>query len=616
MPVIQPKHVVSFTSEDKIQCADNLLKPETYRKWRTATAGEGQASLVLQLEKAEQIHSIDIGNEGSTFIEVLVGKDDAQVKIDFEVLLGASAFMTPAESKSWINTNKVRFFGPEKLNKMAREQKWSRIKIVTTQNFNKMQPFGLAFIKFHSPPDTTETKATESTKKFGMFSLKEDGSSSPKPITAGSLFDKVKREPVIHPPAGGAAALRCADFIPISPTPTGMFTLKKEKETVPTPRSLALTSIAQTPLKATNVQSNDSPKPSPVAKPKVENSNSVSRKRPSSPNGTEDVSSSAPKKIKPEKPCPPFDQLLGGVVFTLSGYQNPLRGRVRDKALEMGAKYRPDWDSSCTHLICAFSNTPKFSQVLGKGKIVTKKWVEDCHNERKRHSWRDYRLDDGSSGSDSENGTKPMRVKKKENSRTREDKALTNTEPNSKCEKTMKDDPSQVPEDSYAGTTDVDTDIEEPSVRPGVRRNDDPDTEDELEKVLYQSKKTNDHLITPKTKPTKEDESTLPPLPKLPDFFSGKTFMLFGSHEAQLLKLLKRFIIGYGGTLVPYMSSSVNFVVTTSLWNSNFDDAIAENPLLNFVRPKWLKVCHQKLKIVPHQSYIVAPPLEDDDDDD
>ena len=59
----------------------------------------------------------------------------------------------------------------------------------------------------------------------------------------------------------------------------------------------------------------------------------------------------------------PFSDILKGVTIVMSGYQNPLRGVIRDKALEMGAKYKPDWDSTTTHLICAFSNTPKFTQV-------------------------------------------------------------------------------------------------------------------------------------------------------------------------------------------------------------------------------------------------------------
>ena len=40
-----------------------------------------------------------------------------------------------------------------------------------------------------------------------------------------------------------------------------------------------------------------------------------------------------------------------GVRFALSGFKNPYRGQLRDKALAMGAKYEPDWGPSCTHLV-------------------------------------------------------------------------------------------------------------------------------------------------------------------------------------------------------------------------------------------------------------------------
>ena len=75
---------------------------------------------------------------------------------------------------------------------------------------------------------------------------------------------------------------------------------------------------------------------------------------------------------KPQKPVKikPFHQLMDNVVFTISGFQNPLRGEIRQKAIDMGARYRGDWDSTCTHLVCAFVNTPKFNQVKGKGKII------------------------------------------------------------------------------------------------------------------------------------------------------------------------------------------------------------------------------------------------------
>lgn len=47
----------------------------------------------------------------------------------------------------------------------------------------------------------------------------------------------------------------------------------------------------------------------------------------------------------------PFNRLLEGDVVVLSGYQNPLRSQLRDKLQAMGAKYKPDWGSSCTHLV-------------------------------------------------------------------------------------------------------------------------------------------------------------------------------------------------------------------------------------------------------------------------
>ncbi|MCE3215384.1 hypothetical protein HAX54_002175 [Datura stramonium] len=79
-----------------------------------------------------------------------------------------------------------------------------------------------------------------------------------------------------------------------------------------------------------------------------------------------------------------FSKLMEGVVFVLSGFVNPERGTLRSQALEMGAKYQPDWNSDSTLLICAFSNTPKFRQVeADNGTIVSKEWITDCYKQRK-----------------------------------------------------------------------------------------------------------------------------------------------------------------------------------------------------------------------------------------
>lgn len=44
---------------------------------------------------------------------------------------------------------------------------------------------------------------------------------------------------------------------------------------------------------------------------------------------------------------------------------------------------------------CAFTSTPKYQQVklIAGKKIVTAKWIESCHRERKRLPWRRFALD-------------------------------------------------------------------------------------------------------------------------------------------------------------------------------------------------------------------------------
>lgn len=64
---------------------------------------------------------------------------------------------------------------------------------------------------------------------------------------------------------------------------------------------------------------------------------------------------SSRKKIKlTQNPLPitkPFGDLLNSVIFAMSGYENPYRSVLRSKALAMGAKYKNNWDQSCTHLM-------------------------------------------------------------------------------------------------------------------------------------------------------------------------------------------------------------------------------------------------------------------------
>ncbi|CAK9310453.1 unnamed protein product [Citrullus colocynthis] len=88
-----------------------------------------------------------------------------------------------------------------------------------------------------------------------------------------------------------------------------------------------------------------------------------------------------------------FSRFLEGVVFVLSGFVNPERSILRSQALEMGAQYKPDWNSDCTLLICAFPNTPKFRQVESDcGTIVSKEWISECYAQKRLVDIESYLL--------------------------------------------------------------------------------------------------------------------------------------------------------------------------------------------------------------------------------
>ena len=75
------------------------------------------------------------------------------------------------------------------------------------------------------------------------------------------------------------------------------------------------------------------------------------------------------------------NDIMKGVVICLSGYENPERGLLREKALRMGAQYRPDFADDVTHLCCAFAgNTPTIlsAQRSGEAFIVKGDWITEC----------------------------------------------------------------------------------------------------------------------------------------------------------------------------------------------------------------------------------------------
>ncbi|XP_052801501.1 DNA repair protein XRCC1-like isoform X2 [Mya arenaria] len=610
MPAIKFQHIVSCSSEDKNNPADNLLKPEGSHKWKCSTAGEKSVSVVIQLEKASQIHSMDIGNEGSAFVEVLVGRSSATSDQDYQVLLVASSFLTPMEARNGTNRTSVRMFDISKLSAPAAKEKWDRVKIVCSQPFNKTSTYGLSFIKLHSPPEAGEKQEP---KQLGFFKLKDDGNGH---VKTGTIFSHRGKPEAPSTPVTGAAAARAASRLadtaggsstpkPITPKPITPKPSPAAASSSNTGKQESKTTPSQTEKRKHAVSDDDTDEDTekPTLRKQFTSLSSVAS-RDSAHSEKQPPLKKTKSEPPKESPKKEFGHLMDRVVFVLSGFQNPFRGELRDRALAMGAKYRADWGKDCTHLVCAFPKTPKYNQVKGKGRIVDKKWIGDCYKQKKLLPWRDYRLGDADSPDEDS-----------------EEEIITKTPAKqSKAKPTPKRKDSTPPpipavsdsdEEMYGGATDSGE-----------------DTEDEIRKMKEKeagkkggpSKKSPIKPATddPYGVETDEDEpgpsksgadsdSADSGLPELPDFLQDKNFFIYGSMDVTERRLMNRYIVAYGGELEDYMSDKVNYVVSSAKWDNNFDDALSDNPNLVFVKPKWVHVCHDKQKLVPHQPYIVVP---------
>ncbi|XP_034468088.1 DNA repair protein XRCC1 isoform X1 [Hippoglossus hippoglossus] len=625
MPEIKIKHVVSCSTEDTTHKADNLLSSDTYRKWKAARPGEKQTSVILQLEKEEQVHSIDIGNEGSAFIEVLVGNSSAVRDQDYEVLLVTSSFMSPTESRGGTNLNRVRFFGPTQLQKSTAQEKWDRVKLVCSQPYSKNIAYGLAFVKFHSPPDKNDPPPTASPKltKLGQFKVKDESPSSGPSLQPGSLFfsrdsttktsPSLKVSPQSDKLSYAAAALQtggtsqlsgqASSSSTVSPQPPAKrkFEFNKERQSAPGPPPTKKISPAGSPEGKAATPKN---KPSPASTSSSSAAKaSLTPKSPDKKRQSLSKSETKPKQQKTKSQVP-FNRILEGVVFVLSGFQNPYRGELREKAVDMGAKYRPDWTPGATHLICAFANTPKYSQVKSAGGIIVRKeWVMDCHKRKEQISYKRYLMDGGESSSESE-----MEVDNQS-----EEEMDTKTPQKQERRVTPKKTPEKRSEDDdeYGGSTDVD--------EPGDDDESAVDTEDELQRVEKENRQKKKASAGVKTVKEEDpyggstDENTDAeaeedhPIPELPDFLSGKHFFLYGKFPHNERRLLLRYIVAFNGVIEDYMTEKVQFVVTSEGWHDSFEDALMDNGNLNFVKPTWIHAINERQKLLPYQPYSVVP---------
>ncbi|KAM8976889.1 protein XNDC1N [Pelodytes ibericus] len=151
MAPIKLQHVVSFTSQDPKHPVENLLNEDTMHPWLNCPRDRNcQLKVELQLEKASLISYIDIGNSGSAFVQIDVGRSSWPSDRPFVTLLPTSILMAPSDAKSGKNRSGVRMFKEGDFISEVAIEKWDRLRIICSQPFNKQDLFGLSFIRLRS----------------------------------------------------------------------------------------------------------------------------------------------------------------------------------------------------------------------------------------------------------------------------------------------------------------------------------------------------------------------------------------------------------------------------------------------------------------------------------
>ncbi|KAK6317079.1 hypothetical protein J4Q44_G00124790 [Coregonus suidteri] len=167
MAPVKIKHVVSFTSQDPKNCVENLCgEGGDSRSWLCNPQDcSGVLRAELQLERASCFGYIDVGNCGSAFVQIDVGRSSWPHDQPYITLLPTATLMSPAESRQGTGRTGVRMFKKGDFLSEGFEDSWDRVRVTCTQPFNKQSQFGLSFLRIRSPLEESEEGSTQTGKE-------------------------------------------------------------------------------------------------------------------------------------------------------------------------------------------------------------------------------------------------------------------------------------------------------------------------------------------------------------------------------------------------------------------------------------------------------------------
>ena len=390
-------------------------------------------------------------------------------------------------------------------------------------------------------------------------------------------------------------------------------------------------------------------------------------------NSASKIDNSKPKSDKTYTKKQPktktFSKLLEGVKFVISGYQNPLRSEIRQKALDMGAKYSADWDNTCTHLVCAFVNTPKFNQVRkqsSNAKIVKSNWIEICYKDKIRYPWRRHCLDPSDKNAEESEeeiwDEKTCKMADKNNA--------TATSGAMKQGKVDDDPYDKDTDDEIEDVLRESTSMQNASVASIVEKKEkiddnpyDKDTDDEIDEVLRETRINEEKSslnLKEDAMPSLHKESSSPKgdmidnsddaynadtdidedseqndssyfkpdikqentncntsvsindrakVEQHHDFFSNLTFLLYGVCSEDETRRMKKCILGSGGVIKKFMSPQIDYIIflnDSNDWDKNMELALKDNANVKIAKSQFISDCYRDQQLLNDKEYFIV----------
>lgn len=213
----------------------------------------------------------------------------------------------------------------------------------------------------------------------------------------------------------------------------------------------------------------------------------------------------------------------------------------------------------------------------GKGKIVTKNWVEDCYAKRKRLPWRRYCLDKNDRGEESEeeiwagpedqNPTSPA-PKRNNNVAAPVSKTASSICVTPKTSKVKED------EDDYGGSTEVD----------------EVDTDDEIDMIKRK--------ILQEQNLSKDFQSS--------NIYNDGKFLLGKDLSEDVKEELTRYVTDLQGQVVPKRRSSIKYFITDNPDDASIAKVLAKNKEIKIVKSDWIRECKKQHALVMLDPFLIA----------